>query len=40
MIVFENHHNAFMESITLLETILAQMPDINKWQRNFFIHLI
>lgn len=40
MIVLENQHNAFMESSTLLETILAQMSDINKWQRNFFIHLI
>jgi Transposase DDE domain len=29
-----------MESITLLGTILAKMPHINKWQRKFFTHLV
>jgi hypothetical protein len=29
-----------MESRTLLSTILAQMPGINKWKRNFFTHLV
>jgi hypothetical protein len=29
-----------MESRSLICTILAKMPNIRKWQRKFFIHLI
>lgn len=29
-----------MESMTLLDTILIKMPNVGKWQRTFFTHLV
>lgn len=29
-----------MESITLIGTILAKMPEVGKWQKTFFVHII